>query len=74
MKTNTRKQPDEQAGENEKVLNRTEATWVANWLGKIGKDVVNGWMGVYQMKPSSVAEKFGVELKDVHLAMRGEKR
>lgn len=74
MKTDTRKKPDEQAGETEKVLNRTEATWVANWLGKKGRDVLNGWMGVYQMSPSLIAEKFNVAIEDVLSAMRGEKR
>lgn len=74
MKTQTHKKPDEQAGETEKVLNRTEATWVANWLGKKGKDVLNGWMGVYQMLPSVIAEKFGVDVEDVRSAMRGDKR
>jgi hypothetical protein len=58
----------------EKPLNRTQATWVATWLSKTGKDVLNGWMGVYEMTPSTVADRYQVKLDDVLKAQRGDMR
>lgn len=74
MKTQTRTKPTEQIGETEILLNRTQATWVANWLGKQKKDVLNGWMGVFQMSPAKVAERYNVNIQEVEAAMRGELR
>ena len=56
-------------------LNRTEATWVADWLKEIkGKNVKSGWLGVYQMSIADVAKKFHVPIDEVASAARGEQR
>jgi hypothetical protein len=57
------------------ALNRTEATWVADWLKEVkGKTVKGGWMGVFQMNAAEVAKKFHVSTDEVLSAARGEQR
>lgn len=59
----------------EEKLKRTQATWVSNWLtGSMNKQVPGGWMGVYDMTPSEVAEKYEVGYEDVLEAAKGNKR
>lgn len=56
-------------------LNRTEATWVADWLKEVkNKPVKGGWLGVYQMSISDVSKKFHVPADEVIRAARGEER
>jgi hypothetical protein len=55
-------------------LNRTQATWVADWLKDNGASVRSGWLAVYQMTPFQIAKKYRVEVAEVVSAANGEKR
>ena len=54
----------------DKVLGRSEAALVADMLKKKGKSLPNGFNAVWRLKPSQVAERYGVKIKDVVEAAR----
>ena len=57
------------------LLNRIQATWVADWLKEIKqKPVKSGWLGIYQMSISDVSKRFHVTADEVASAARGEQR
>ena len=56
-------------------LNRTEATWVSDWLKEIKhKPVKGGWLGVYQMSISDISKKYHVPADEVISAAKGFQR
>lgn len=54
----------------EQGLSRTEAQLAVNWLSAQGVTVASGWIGVYKLTPSQIAEDYDVELSDLLEAIR----
>lgn len=51
-------------------LSRTEAQLAVNWLSKQGITVKSGWIGLYKVTPSQIAEDYEVDLTELLEAIR----